>query len=60
MIESIFHRTSGTALVCDRRRIHCIVIDACYVDVLSLNLMSHGSPLFKLSIDPCPADGFSY
>jgi len=59
MIESTFHRTSGTAgLVRDRRRIHCIVIIACYVDVLSLNFMGHGSSLSKLSIDTRPTEGF--
>ena len=58
MIEAMFHRTSGTALVRDRRRIHCIVIIACYVDVLLLNFMGHGSSLSEPSIYTRPTEGF--
>jgi len=58
MIEFTFHRTSGTAIVHVGHCIHCIVINACYVDVLLPDFVRHacimgrGSPLFKTRVQP--------
>lgn len=59
MIEFTFHRTSGTALVHVGHCIHCIVINACYVDVLLPDFVRHACIMIHgPRIDPCPAENF--